>query len=291
MRRLRYVSNNQRFCVLPDARRANLASAVLARALRRLSRDVEALYGHPVLLVETFTDPALHAGTCYRAANFLAAGQTAGYGRRNGAWVHHGRPKTCWLYPLRADAATILAAPFDHPLLGCSSTRMRPMLDLNQVIIDGETGLRALPDHRKPKGVRHELASILLVCAVAMLAGNHNPTEIAEWAADLPDELRERLHLRRSPSTGALVTPSISTVQRTLRGVDRDAFDRIVCCTLAALLGTRRAGSADDDGGPEGVHPRGAAGSVPSWSGSRSTASHCAARCNPTGGWCTCSPR
>lgn len=70
-RRLRYVSNNQRFCVLPDARRPNLASAVLARTLRRLSDDVEAAYGHPVLLVETFTDPARHAGTCYRAANFV----------------------------------------------------------------------------------------------------------------------------------------------------------------------------------------------------------------------------
>ena len=38
-RRLRHVVNNQRFCVLPDARVANLASAVLSRALRRLSGD------------------------------------------------------------------------------------------------------------------------------------------------------------------------------------------------------------------------------------------------------------
>jgi len=33
--RLRHVVNNQRFCVLPGGRRRNLASAVLARALRR----------------------------------------------------------------------------------------------------------------------------------------------------------------------------------------------------------------------------------------------------------------
>ena len=38
-RRLRYVVNNQRFCVLPETRVANLASAVLSRALRRLSGD------------------------------------------------------------------------------------------------------------------------------------------------------------------------------------------------------------------------------------------------------------
>jgi predicted transposase YbfD/YdcC len=259
LRRLRYVANNQRFCVLPDRRRPNLASAVLARTLRRLSSDAEAAYGHPVLLVETFTDPALHAGTCYRAANFLLAGQTSGYGRRNGSWVYHGNKKLCWLYPLRRDAQAILAAGFDHPALSSSTMRKAHMVDLNQVVIDGEAGLFArlceLPDHRKPKGIRHKLASILLVCAAAMLAGNHNPTEIAEWAADLPDELRRRLHLRRSPSTGLLVTPSISTVQRALRSVDRRALDRIVCETLAGQLSARRASDREDASCDEATEP------------------------------------
>ncbi|MGH9056136.1 MAG: Druantia anti-phage system protein DruA, partial [Acidimicrobiales bacterium] len=49
-RRLRYVVNNQRYCVLPAARRHNLASLVLARSLRRLSGDFQARWGHPVLL-------------------------------------------------------------------------------------------------------------------------------------------------------------------------------------------------------------------------------------------------
>jgi len=59
-RRLRYVTNNQRFCVLPAARRHNLASVVLSRTLRRLCGDYLARWGHPVLVVETFVDPALH---------------------------------------------------------------------------------------------------------------------------------------------------------------------------------------------------------------------------------------
>ena len=37
--RLRHVVNNQRFCVLPAGGRPNLASAVLARVLRRLAGD------------------------------------------------------------------------------------------------------------------------------------------------------------------------------------------------------------------------------------------------------------
>jgi predicted transposase YbfD/YdcC len=272
-RRLKYVTNNQRFCVLPERRRPNLASQVLAATLRRLSSDVEQRYGHPVLLVETFTDPRLHKGTCYRAANFLLAGETSGYGRRNGAFVYHGERKLCWLYPLARDAAALLSAGFDHPLLAGKRQGRLEVADLNKVVIEGDGGLYArlseLPDHRKPKGVRHELAAILLICAAAMLAGNHNPTEIAEWAADLSDELRERLHTRRSPSSGLLVTPSISTVRRALLDVDRQALDTIVSDVLAGMVGAPRTAAAegndeeppektaDDEGGaPDAGHDK-----------------------------------
>ena len=249
LRRLRYVSNNQRFCVLPDARRPNLASAVLARTLSRLSADARALYGHPLVLVETFTDPVLHRGTCYRAANFTLAGETSGYGRKNGAWFHHGNKKLCWLYPLRRDAQSVLAAPFNHPVLSGERDKEGQVVDLNQVVIEGSDGLYerlcSLPDHRKPKGVRHELGAILLVCVAAMLCGNHNPTEIAEWAADLPDDLKERLKVRRSPSSGMLVTPSLSTVQRTLREVDREVLDQIVTQVMANQVERHRKEEAE----------------------------------------------
>lgn len=263
-RRLRYVLNNQRFCVLPDGRRPNIASAVLARTLRRLSGDHVAAYGHPVLLVETFTDPSRHGGVCYQAANFVSVGETSGYARRNGAWVYHGNKKRCWLYPLRRDALAVLAAGFDHPLLS-SQNRRTPMVDLNRVVIDGADGLYArlgaIGDHRKPKGIRHELAAILLVCVVAMLSGAQNPTQIAEFAAELTEEMRLRLHLRRSPSSGAVVAPSIWTIQRALRAVDREALDRVVCETLAQQVAARRADNnrrnddGDDSGGGEEAPP------------------------------------
>src|SRR5664280_921957 len=76
--------NNQRFCVLPAGGRPNLASAVLSRVLRRLAGDYLAVYGHRVLAVETFTDPARHTGACYAAANFVLLGETLGYARSAG---------------------------------------------------------------------------------------------------------------------------------------------------------------------------------------------------------------
>lgn len=88
--------NNQRFCVLPAGRHANVASAVLARELKRLSGDYLARWGHPVLSVETYVDPARHRGTCYQPAGSddcelpaVAAGLFATLG---GLPVRHGRP-------------------------------------------------------------------------------------------------------------------------------------------------------------------------------------------------------
>ncbi len=247
---------HQRFCILPGHRRCNLASFVLARTLARLSADAEAAYGDPVLLVETFTDPALHRGTCYKAANFVPVGTTSGYGRQNGSWVRHGVPKACWLYPLRRDAAGLLSAPFDHPVLLAALTRRDKVIDLNTVVIEGEGGLYArlclLPDYRKPKGVRHKLAAVLLVCAAAQLCGATGPREIYEWARDLDDGARARLHCRRQPMTGHLVVPSESTIQRTLRRIDREAFDQIVNETMRDQVMRRRATPTEDEDQEDG---------------------------------------
>ncbi|MGH9004460.1 MAG: Druantia anti-phage system protein DruA, partial [Acidimicrobiia bacterium] len=137
-RRLRYVTNNQRFCVLPEGRRPNLASAVLSKTLGRLSGDFERCWGHPVLVVETFVDPARHRGTCYAAGGFSALGQTSGYGRNGWSWHRHGKVKLAFARALRKDARRILTATFDHPAL--SLPPRRPMLDLNRLDFGGAGG-------------------------------------------------------------------------------------------------------------------------------------------------------
>jgi len=230
-RRLAYVVNNQRFCVLPEGRRPNLASAVLARCCRRLSGDYERVFGHPVLVVETFVDPARHRGACYAAAGFERLGETAGYGRRAGRYVHHGRPKLCFARLLRRDARRVLAAPFDHPLL-VTAARRPVMLDLNDAAIEGPGGLlerlAALADHRKRRGVRHSLASVLAVAAAAVCSGASSFTAIGEWAAEAPQAVLARLGARRHPRSGRRVAPHEATIRRALQHVDVDALDATV---------------------------------------------------------------
>lgn len=235
-RRLRLIVNNQRFCVLPGGRRPNLASGVLGRALRRVSADYQSAYGHPVLMVETFTDPARHSGTCYAAANFTAVGLTLGYRRSAGRYVHHGQPKLVWLRPLHQRAAAVLAAPFDHPWTVADPTRKAVMIDLNDVDLDGGQGLLArldaLVDPRKARGIRHRMASILAVAAAAVLSGARNFTAIGEWAQEAPQQVLAALGVRRHPRTGLHTAPSEPTLRRALQTVDADALD----ATLGAWL-------------------------------------------------------
>jgi hypothetical protein len=104
-RHLPHVVTNSRLLVLPWVRVRNLVSTTLSLALRCLSHDWQARYTVDPLLVETFVDPARYVGGCYRAANWVALGETAGRGRDDRVHQRHGaHPKRVWVYPLRRDA-------------------------------------------------------------------------------------------------------------------------------------------------------------------------------------------
>lgn len=248
-RRLRYVAGNQRFCVLPAGRLPNLASAVLARSLRRLADDWQARWGHPVLVVETFVDPARHQGTCYVAAGFTRLGATLGYARSAGRYVHHGDTKVCLARTLRRDATRLLSAGFDHPMF-TPHDQERPLVDLNAVRLDGDDGLLdrlgAIPDHRDPRGVRHSLASLLAIAACATLSGARSVAAIAEWAADAPQRVLARLGARRHPATGRYVAPHDATIRRAVAAVDADAVDAVIGRWLADQVHGRRGDHHDD---------------------------------------------
>ena len=73
---------NSRFLVLPGVRVKYLASHVLGQLTRRIGRDWRDRYGREPWLMETCVE-ASHAGTCYRAANWIEVGLTAGRGRQD----------------------------------------------------------------------------------------------------------------------------------------------------------------------------------------------------------------
>ena len=103
-RHLQCIVNNGRFLILPWVRVQGLASKILALSARQMPRDWQTQYGYRPLLLETLVDPQRFRGTCYRAANWLHLGQTAGRGRMDRKHQNHGQAiKDIYVYPLVRD--------------------------------------------------------------------------------------------------------------------------------------------------------------------------------------------
>ncbi len=110
-RHLHFIANNTRFLILPWVRVAHLASHVLGLMARRIAADWQARYGHGVYLLESFVDTTRFEGVCYRAANWVAVGQTQGRSRND---THHRLQvpsKRVFVYPLVRDFRDRLNAP------------------------------------------------------------------------------------------------------------------------------------------------------------------------------------
>ena len=103
-RNLQLIINNARFLILPWVHVRGLASKILSLCSRQLPGDWEQRYGYRPLLLETLVDAKRFLGTSYRAANWIALGQTQGRGRMDRQHIAHGRdPKHIYVYPLCRD--------------------------------------------------------------------------------------------------------------------------------------------------------------------------------------------
>lgn len=227
--RLIFVANNLRFLILPGIKIANLASKILSINIKRLSSDWQRIYGHPIVMVETFVDHARFKGTCYLAAGWIRLGQTRGFGRNAGKYYYHGRTKTVFVLPLQRKAKQWLSAPFLVQELSGGSI---PMVDLNQANINHPEGLlerlERLEDPRKRRGIRHPLISTIAVAICAVLSGARSFAAIGEWSADLSQDLLQRLGCYFHPEKRMYIHPSEPTLRRHLQSIDAEKLDEIL---------------------------------------------------------------
>jgi len=108
-RNLHLIVNNARFLILPWIRSKNLASKILALAVRTLPEHWQKRYAYRPVLMETFVDTERFTGTCYKAANWQYVGHTQGRGKLGPAGKHSVPIKDLWLYPLDPDFRRLLA--------------------------------------------------------------------------------------------------------------------------------------------------------------------------------------
>jgi len=239
--RLKLIVQNRRFCLLTAKGLApNLASQVLAAALRALPEHWQTRFGYRPLLVESFTDPETHAGTAYQAGNWEPVGFSAGYRRhRADFYVPNDRPKRLWLRELCPDARRLLRAvdvPADcraglvippSGVLPVSAPQMTSLLDV----------LRTAPDPRA-RNTHFRIGPVLTLIALALLAGRRDIAEIARFATTLKPPQRRRLSLPRRKGTRAFYeVPTYNVFYQVLTRLDPEAFATRLNDWLAAQAG------------------------------------------------------
>jgi hypothetical protein len=94
------VANNTRFLILPWVRVPALGSWILGQVARRIGRDWQLKYGHPIVLLETFVEQPRFRGTVYRAANWQRVGQTTGRTRQDRHTCIQVAAKDIYVYPV-----------------------------------------------------------------------------------------------------------------------------------------------------------------------------------------------
>lgn len=234
------IAQNSRFLILPSTGRwPNLASTVLKQVCQRLPEDWNRHFGHPVLLVETFVDPQRFRGTCYQSAGWRALGQTQGFQRRGQDFYEDlQHPKELWVRPLGSKALKQLQAEqLPSNLQGKTPPAPPPPpIATDQMDSLWEFVRGRLPDPRKPKGIRHPLASIVCIGALAVAAGCQGPHAIAEFAQSLNHGQRRRLRCR--PRRGAprqFDVPCERTFTRLFKAIDPEKLSPIFCDWMAQL--------------------------------------------------------
>jgi hypothetical protein len=235
-RRLAMVVNNSRFLVLPERHRyPNLASRVLALALRRLSADWQQHWNHPVLVVESFVDESQYRGTCYRACGFEAVGATQGFGRSSrDFYLSHGQPKQLYLRELRAGARRLLRQP-----------RWPEELAAHEAEVAGPCPFRAsalqtlrerfdtLPDSRRGHGLRHRQRFVLACAAVCTLMGACGYRAFENTVKKFTQRQLKALGCQPDEGDGRYYPPSDSTFQRVLKRVNPREFASLIGRWLA----------------------------------------------------------
>ena len=248
--RLKLIVQNRRFLLLaPKGQAPNLASQAMGAALRVLRSQWQECFGYRPLLAESFTDPEAYAGTCYKASNWEQVGWSVGYSRhRADFYVPNDRPKRLWLRPLIPEARPQLRA-VEVPqecragLVAAPSGQLplkEPEVDLlKQVFIKA-------PDPRAAN-TQYRTAPVLVIIALALLAGRREIAEIARFATTLTQPQRRRLGLPRKKGTRAFYrVPGYDVFYQVLTRMDPESFAELLSQWLHSRAGTLPAALAMD---------------------------------------------
>ena len=220
--RLKLVTNNSRFVILPDWHFSNLASRILSLCHKKLPADWQATFGHPIALLETFVDPQRFQGTIYKAANWIYVGNTKGFQRTRQGYSNTAQsPKMVFVKPLISDVQALLSRPILKPAYRTGGPKIMLSAQQMQSLPDF---FNQIPDPRRAQGRRHRLSTVLAIAAGATLCGMHGYLAISDWAKSLGQKARQRFGCRYQNKR--YIVPSLSIIRDVLIRVEPMYLDR-----------------------------------------------------------------
>ena len=227
------VAQNSRFLVLgAPGQWPNLASRVLKLVCERLPADWQEHFGYPVLVAETFVDPQRFRGTCYKAAGWQQLGPTQGYERDwQDFYTDTQHPKELWVRALAEGALEQARAPELPTALADPKGPLPPACPVPTARLNSlwECFHKQMTDPRDPHGVRHKLASVLALVALAVAAGCKGPHAIAQFAQSLNHAQRGRLRCRPRPERPREYdVPCERTFRRLLETIDAEELKAVL---------------------------------------------------------------
>jgi hypothetical protein len=224
--RLKLLTNNSRFLILPDWHFPNLASRILSLCQKRLPVDWQAVFGHPIVLLETFVDPQRFQGTIYKATNWIYVGKTKGFHRTRGGYsATADSPKMVFVKPLLKNVQALLSRPVLEPAYSTGGPKImlsaQHMKSLPDFFAD-------IPDPRRAQGRRHRLPTVLAIATAATLCGMRGYLAISDWAKSLGQKARERFGCRYE--NRRYIVPSLSIIRDVLIRVEPAHLDNALKC-------------------------------------------------------------
>ncbi|MDP6250147.1 MAG: DUF4338 domain-containing protein [Candidatus Pacebacteria bacterium] len=220
--RLKLIVNNSRFLILPGWHIKNLASRTISLCLKRLVDDWSIVFGHKIILVETFVDPGRFLGTVYKATNWLYIGNTRGFRRvRGGYGKAVGKPKMMFVKPLHRNARRILSQPILKDSYKTGGVKMQIRAEH---MFSLPVFFKTIPDPRRAQGRRHNLSTVLAIATGAVLCGMRGYKAISDWANSLSQRSRGRFCCRYE--NGKYLVPSESIIRDVLIRVDPVSLDK-----------------------------------------------------------------
>jgi hypothetical protein len=237
------VVGMSRFLIRGSVRCHNLASRVLGMACRGLAEDFQAQYGYRPWLLESFVDRENFVGTCYKAANWLAIGQSQGRGRQDRQHLRAKSVKDIYMFALE---------PQFRDLMGVAPPPAPVALSIGEGLDDAqwaanEFGGADLGDLRLGQRLVHSAAALAAMPGRAFcgaVQGDVAATKAYYRLIDKPDDSALTMQAMLEPHRARTVQRmrALSTVLCIQDGSDLN-YSGLAQCEGLGSIGTNQTGA------------------------------------------------